>query len=117
MERPVVVFYILDAPAANGPFGAREVGQGPVLPVPPAVVNAVYDAVGARVDEIPVTPEKILKALASPAKRHGPRGVPDVTWPEPIRVPTPWEAGTAPMAAPGRAAGSRAAPITREPRP
>ncbi|HYS05894.1 MAG TPA: molybdopterin cofactor-binding domain-containing protein [Candidatus Dormibacteraeota bacterium] len=115
MEMPDVVSYIIEDPDPNGPFGAKEVGQGPLLPIPPAVVNAVYDAVGARVDEIPVTPDKILKALASPAKRHGPKGVPDVTWPEPIRVPTPWEAGTAP--APGRAAASRPAPITREPRP
>jgi len=61
------------------------------------VVNAVYDAVGVRIDEVPVTPEKILKALESPAKRFGPKGVPEVKWPEPIRVPTPREAATAPM--------------------
>ncbi len=117
MEMPDVVSYIIEDPDPNGPFGAKEVGQGPLLPIAPAVVNAVYDAVGVRIDEIPVTPEKVLKALASPSKRCGPRGVPDVTWPEPIRVPTPWEAGATPVAAPGRATGPRPAPITREPRP
>ena len=117
MEMPDVVSYIIEDPDPNGPFGAKEVGQGPLLPIPPAVVNAVYDAVGVRIDEIPVTPEKILKAIASPAKRFGPRGVPDATWPEPIRVPTPWGAGAAPGAASGPAARSRPAPITREPRP
>src|SRR5438128_8098950 len=85
---------LVEDPDPNGPFGAKEVGQGPLLPVAPAVVNAVYDAVGVRIDEVPVTPDKILKALESPAKRFGPKGVPDVRWPDPIRVPTPWEGGT-----------------------
>jgi len=92
LEMPDVVSYIIEDPDPNGPFGAKEVGQGPLLPIPPAVVNAVHDAVGVRVDEVPVTPEKILKALESPARRSGPRGVPAVRWPEPIRVPTPREA-------------------------
>ncbi|MBI1950065.1 MAG: molybdopterin-dependent oxidoreductase [Acidobacteria bacterium] len=92
MEMPDVVSYIIEDPDPNGPFGAKEVGQGPLLPIAPAVVNAVHDAVGVRIDEVPVTPEKVLKALESPAKRLGPRGVPDARWPEPIRVPTPWDA-------------------------
>jgi 4-hydroxybenzoyl-CoA reductase subunit alpha len=94
MEMPEVVSYIIEDPDPNGPFGAKEVGQGPLLPIAPAVVNAVYDAVGVRIDEVPVTPEKILKAIDSPAKRYGPRSVPEVSWPEAIRVPTPWEGGT-----------------------
>ncbi|MEK7282318.1 MAG: molybdopterin cofactor-binding domain-containing protein, partial [Acidobacteriota bacterium] len=94
MEMPDVVAYVIEDPDPNGPFGAKEVGQGPLLPVPPAVVNAVHDAIGVRIDEVPVTPEKILKALESPAKRYGPRGVPDLRWPDPIRVPVPWEGGT-----------------------
>ena len=80
--------------APKGPFGAKEVGQGPLLPVMPAVANAVYDAIGVRIDEVPITPEKILKALESPTKRYGPKSVPEVSWPEPIRVPAPWEGGT-----------------------
>jgi 4-hydroxybenzoyl-CoA reductase subunit alpha len=94
MEMPEVVTYLVEDPDPNGPFGAKEVGQGPLLPVPPAIANAVYDAVGVRVDEVPITPEKILKALESPQKRYGPTRLPRVEWPETIRVPTPWEGGT-----------------------
>src|ERR1043166_419925 len=51
-------FRVVEDPDPNGPFGAKECGQGPLLPVPPAVANAVYDAVGVRIDEVPITPEK-----------------------------------------------------------
>jgi hypothetical protein len=92
-----VVTYIIEDPDANGPYGAKEVGQGPLLPVMPAVANAVYDAVGVRVDEIPVTPEKVLKALKKLGKgeegRVGPVRFPDIPWPEATRVPPPWEGG------------------------
>ena len=63
----------------------------------PAVANAVYDAVGVRIDEIPVTPDKVLKALDDKAKggegRVGPRSFPEVQWPEALEVPPPWEGG------------------------
>lgn len=88
---------LVEDPDPNGPFGAKEVGQGPLLPVPPAVVNAIYDAVGVRIDEVPATPEKVLAAIRAKAQgkepRVGPTAVPDVEWPEPIRVPTPAEGG------------------------
>ncbi len=97
LEMCDVVTYLIEDPDPNGPFGAKEVGQGPLLPVMPAVANAVYDAVGVRVDEIPVTPEKVLKALRRKAKgeegRVGPSSFPDIPWPEPTRVPPPWEGG------------------------
>ena len=93
MEMPDVVSYIIEDPDPNGPFGAKEVGQGPLLPIPPAVVNAVHDAIGVRIDEVPVTPEKILRALDSPTKRFGPKGVPALSWPEPIRVAPPRDGG------------------------
>ena len=94
MEMPEVITYLIEDPDPNGPFGAKEVGQGPLLPVAPALANAVHDAVGVRIDEVPITPEKVLKALESPARRYGPSRVPAVRWPDPIRVPTPWEGGT-----------------------
>lgn len=88
---------LVEDPDPNGPFGAKEVGQGPLLPVPPAVVNAIYDAVGVRIDEVPATPEKILTAIRAKKQgkstRFGPKSVPEVEWPEPIRVPTPAEGG------------------------
>ncbi|HSS18806.1 MAG TPA: molybdopterin cofactor-binding domain-containing protein [Pyrinomonadaceae bacterium] len=97
MEMCDVKTYLIEDPDPNGPYGAKEVGQGPLLPVPPAVANAVYDAVGVRIDEVPITPEKVLKALREKDKgrdgRFGPGAVPSVDWPEPLRVLTPAEGG------------------------
>ena len=97
MEMCDVKTYLIEDPDPNGPFGAKEVGQGPLLPVPPAVANAVYNAVGVRIDEVPIMPEKVLKALREKARgrdgRFGPGAVPAVDWPEPLRVLTPAEGG------------------------
>lgn len=105
LEMPEVETYFIEDPDPNGPFGAKEVGQGPLLPIMPAVANAVFDAVGVRVDEIPVSPEAVLKGLAEKAKagnrqsasaneiRVGPKSFPDVPWPEPLVVLPPWEGG------------------------
>jgi len=97
MEMCDVKTYLIEDPDPNGPYGAKEVGQGPLLPVPPAVANAVYDAVGVRIDEVPITPEKVLKALREKSKgrdgRYGPDSIPSVEWPEPLRVLTPAEGG------------------------
>jgi len=55
----------------EGPFGAKEVGQGPLSPAIPAVVNAVYDAIGIRFNTTPVSADKVLRALE--AMRKGAR--------------------------------------------
>jgi CO/xanthine dehydrogenase Mo-binding subunit len=115
LEMCDVITYLIEDPDPSGPFGAKEVGQGPLLPVMPAVANAVYDAVGVRVDEIPVTPEKVLKALKRKAKgeepRFGPSTFPEIPWPEPTRVPPPWEGGDGKAVgqSDGRTVGQRAA--------
>jgi 4-hydroxybenzoyl-CoA reductase subunit alpha len=97
LEMCDVVTYLVEDPDPNGPFGAKEVGQGPLLPVMPAIANAVYDAVGVRIDEVPITPEKVLAALRSKAQgkgaRFGPHAVPEINWPEPLKVLTPAEGG------------------------
>ncbi|MBA3711994.1 MAG: molybdopterin-dependent oxidoreductase [Pyrinomonadaceae bacterium] len=97
MEMCDVKTYLIEDADPNGPFGAKEVGQGPLLPVMPAIANAVYDAVGVRVDEVPITPEKVLMALRDKAKgkegRFGPKDVPAVEWPTPMKVQTPAEGG------------------------
>jgi len=97
LEMCDVTTYLIEDPDPNGPFGAKEVGQGPLLPVPPAVANAVYNAVGVRIDEVPITPEKVLKALKEKEKgrdaRYGPDSVPSIDWPDPLRVLTPEEGG------------------------
>jgi 4-hydroxybenzoyl-CoA reductase subunit alpha len=97
LDMPEVFTELVEEPDPQGPFGAKEVGQGPLLPIMPALANAVYDAVGVRIDEVPITPEKIMKALAEKkagrAPRFGPSHFPHVDWPEPLRVPPPWEGG------------------------
>ena len=97
MEMCDVKTYLIEDPDPNGPYGAKEVGQGPLLPVPPAVANAVYNAVGVRIDEVPITPEKVLRALKDKSRgregRFGPGAVPSVDWPDPLRVLTPSEGG------------------------
>jgi hypothetical protein len=91
---PEVVTILVETRDPEGPFGAKEAGQGPLLPVIPAVANAVHDALGVRIDEVPITPEKILKALDQKAQgrvpRVGPERLPPVRFPDPIRVPPPW---------------------------
>jgi 4-hydroxybenzoyl-CoA reductase subunit alpha len=97
LDMPEVFTDLIEHSDPIGPFGAKEVGQGPLLPIMPAVANAVYDAVGVRVDEIPITPEKIQKALAARASgapaRYGPESFPEVPWPAPLLVTPPWEGG------------------------
>jgi 4-hydroxybenzoyl-CoA reductase alpha subunit len=97
LDMPDVFTELVEEPDPKGPFGAKEVGQGPLLPIMPAVANAVYDAVGVRIDEVPITPEKIMKTLAEKragrAPRFGPSHFPHIDWPEALRVPPPWEGG------------------------
>jgi 4-hydroxybenzoyl-CoA reductase alpha subunit len=97
LDMPEIVTEIVEHPDSRGPFGAKEVGQGPLLPIMPALANAVFDAVGVRIDEVPITPEKVLKALAAAAAgrepRYGPTRFPDVPYPETLHVAPPWAGG------------------------
>ncbi len=97
LDMPEVEVMLIEDPDPNCPFGAKEVGQGPLLPVMPAVANAVYDAVGVRIDEVPITPDKVLRALQLKAQgktpRVGPERFPDVPYPEPMFVLPPAEGG------------------------
>ena len=106
LDMPEIFTELVEHPDPRGPFGAKEVGQGPLLPVMPALANAVYDAVGVRIDEIPITPEKILAALKAKAagrSRASARPVfHDIDWPEPLNVPPPWDGGDGTASAPQR---------------
>ena len=55
----------VENPGEVGPFGARGIGEHPVVGVAPAVLNGIQDAIGVDFQEIPVTPEKVLAALAA----------------------------------------------------
>jgi CO/xanthine dehydrogenase Mo-binding subunit len=54
---------VLERPAPDGPYGGKGPGEMCANPVLPAVANAVFDAVGVRIDELPITPEKILRGI------------------------------------------------------
>ena len=86
LDMPEVTTYLIEDPDPNGPFGAKEVGQGPLLPIMPAVANAIFDAVGVRIDEIPITPDKVLRALEKKAKGEirasGRSSFPQVPYPD-----------------------------------
>jgi 4-hydroxybenzoyl-CoA reductase subunit alpha len=53
----------------RGPYGAKEVGEGSMVPVLGSIANAIYDAIGVRMTELPITPERVLKAIK---ERGGP---------------------------------------------
>ncbi len=96
LDTPDIQTILVETLDPEGPYGAKEAGQGPLLPVPPAIANAVFDAVGVRIDEVPITPDKVLKALDEKAKgnepRVGPKGFPKLEYPDPIVVEPPAEA-------------------------
>jgi 4-hydroxybenzoyl-CoA reductase subunit alpha len=118
LDMPEVFTELVENPDPRGPFGAKEVGQGPLLPVMPAVANAVYDAIGVRIDEVPITPEKILRALdakaAGKAPRCGPTRFPDIAWPAPLDVPPPWEGGDGKATNDTKGSGLRAPTMERD---
>ena len=63
LQTPEIKCTIVETIDPRGPFGAKEVGEGPTCPVAPAIANAIYDAVGVRIKDLPITPEKVLRAL------------------------------------------------------
>ena len=54
---------ILESGSGVGPFGAKGIGEPALTPAAPAVANAVADALGVRIYDLPITPEKVLRAL------------------------------------------------------
>jgi 4-hydroxybenzoyl-CoA reductase alpha subunit len=86
LETPEIETILVETVDPEGPYGAKEAGQGPLLPVVPAVANALYDAVGVRIDEIPITPDKVLRALEG---RYKGVSVPSFEFPTPIK----WQPG------------------------
>lgn len=67
VQVPPIETIILEIPARSGPFGAKGIGEPPIIPAPAAIANAVADATGTRVTEIPLTPERVVRALANGA--------------------------------------------------
>ena len=67
-EMPHVTPIIVESNDPEGPFGAKEAGEGPLLPILPAVCNAVYDAIGVRMNELPITPDRLYKNIERKCK-------------------------------------------------
>ena len=69
-DMPAVIDPIaVEVPDRNGPFGAKGIGESALIPVAPAIANAIYDAVGVRIKDLPIKAEKIFLALAEPIVR------------------------------------------------
>ncbi|WP_312038917.1 xanthine dehydrogenase family protein molybdopterin-binding subunit [Desulfosporosinus shakirovi] len=64
MDVPTMHPLIVEEPAESGPFGAKGVGEPALIPTSAAIANAVFNAVGIRITELPITPEKVLDQLA-----------------------------------------------------
>ncbi|MCA9708814.1 MAG: molybdopterin-dependent oxidoreductase, partial [Myxococcales bacterium] len=69
LDTPKLRALIVEAPDEQGPYGAKEAGEGPLHPSIPAIANAIYDAIGVRLDELPFTPERVLAALEAKRRR------------------------------------------------
>jgi CO/xanthine dehydrogenase Mo-binding subunit len=63
-DLPNLETIIVEVPSPAGPFGARGVGEPPIVPAPACIANALQDATGARLTELPLSPERIALALA-----------------------------------------------------
>jgi len=76
LETPMIESIIVESNDPEGPFGAKEAGEGSLAATIPAIANAVYDAVGVRINSLPITPEKVLAALREKErqKKSGPAG-------------------------------------------
>jgi CO/xanthine dehydrogenase Mo-binding subunit len=64
LDTPPIAVEIVEHPYANGPFGAKGVGECPIDGPAAAIVNAIRAATGKRLDSVPATPERIMKAIA-----------------------------------------------------
>src|SRR2546428_10666561 len=87
LDTPEIESILIEIPDLEGPYGGKEAELRPLNPVIPAIANAVFDAVGVRIDETPITSDKVLRALRAelPGARSAQR--PRV---EPIEAPSLW---------------------------
>jgi CO/xanthine dehydrogenase Mo-binding subunit len=63
LDMPEIESFLIETDDPAGPFGAKGMAEPACIPTAPAIANAVFDAVGVRIRDLPITPEKVLKAL------------------------------------------------------
>jgi xanthine dehydrogenase molybdenum-binding subunit len=71
MDFPIDIEFI-ETDDSFGPFGAKGVAEPGLVPTAPAIANAIYNAVGVRIRDLPITPEKIMNALKKQKKSKNP---------------------------------------------
>jgi len=86
IEMPPVDVFIVETEDPEGPFGAKECGEGALSPIIPAVCNAIYDAVGVRVMKVPVDPDTLVRRME---KNRGQQESTQSQSPPPITAVTP----------------------------
>ncbi len=70
-DMPVVESILIEDPSSIGPFGAKGIGEQALIPTAPAILNAIYDAVGVRIRKLPATPDKVRAAIVAKSASHG----------------------------------------------
>ncbi len=70
MDMPRIKAVVVESNEPNGPYGAKEVGEGAIMPTIPAILNAIYDAAGVRLYELPLTPERVYTAIREFQKKQ-----------------------------------------------
>lgn len=70
-DMPIIETHIIETDDPGGPFGAKGVGEMGGTPTAAAIANAIYDAIGVRMTQLPMTPERVLAALDEKEKRAG----------------------------------------------
>ena len=68
MDTPHFITRLIENEDSEGPYGAKGIGEPATIATAPAIANAIYDAIGVRINDLPITPEKILKALKEKVK-------------------------------------------------
>jgi CO/xanthine dehydrogenase Mo-binding subunit len=63
LDLPMIETVIVEVPTPGHPLGVRGVGEVSIVPPPAAVANAIYQAIGVRMDELPMSPPRVLKAI------------------------------------------------------
>jgi xanthine dehydrogenase molybdenum-binding subunit len=65
LDHPKFEVVLIEEQLDPGPFGAKGVGEPPLIPTAPAIANAIFDAVGVRLRRLPMTPERVFRGLNS----------------------------------------------------